>query len=338
MKRENKYRILILTDHSIHSPVESIYSIARGLFQHEQCAHVHAVTRASEGSLEFFQNPRDIPLQAVAVSDSFQYSPSGRTWNQNTFQVSPQDYDVYFLRLPRSNSMHFFEKIGDLISPQKIINQPIGIIETGSKEYLLEVSQLCPPIRLCRSLEDIKQFAARFPIVVKPLNNSGGKGIIRIEGSHVWNGMEECSFPEILPLLEEGLQGGYLAMKYLKNVTQGDKRVIVVNGEIVAAALRIPAADSWLCNVSQGASSNSAEVAPEEIEMAEVLSPRLLKKGVVLYGFDTLTDDTGKRVLSEINTSCVNGIFPADLHSGKPVVKRTVQLFWEYILTNIELN
>ena len=331
-----KYRILILTDHRIHSPVESIYRMAQKMSQWDLCEHIHVVSRGLPENEAFFSAPTDIPLTAIEVSRDFYHSEEGKAFGKEQFLVSPLDYEVVMLRLPRVNSMTFFSQIGQLIPPHRIINQPEGIIRTGSKEYLQTFSAYSPPMRICRTVGDILDFKAQFPIVLKPFNNSGGKGIIRLDGDMAYRGHEVTTWAQVLPTIKEEIQKGYLAVKFLKNVSQGDKRIIVVNGEIVSAALRIPQKGSWLCNVSMGAHSIQAAPDKNELEIVNRVAPELLKQGVVLFGMDTLVDDTGKRVLSELNTSCVNGIYPAELASGRPVVQHTVDKLADYISSEID--
>lgn len=335
MATSKGYRLLVITDHRIHSPVESIYAIARTLASHEACDSVDVVSRGVPANSDFFERTTSSRITVTRVDEGFAHSPEGFAYTEKQFEASVNDYDVAFLRMPRVSSMDFFARIPKLFPAERLINQPAGIASTGSKEYLLNFPQVCPPIALCKTLRDVEAFKARFPIVLKPLNNSGGKGLVRIEGDLVHVGQKIQTWDESLPQIESELKKGYLGMKFLKNVHQGDKRVIVVNGEVVASALRIPTEGSWLCNVSMGASSVAAEPDEAEMEIAALVAPDLLQKGVVMFGFDTLMGDDGKRVLSELNTSCVNGIFPAELASGKPVVKNTCNLLWKYILDNI---
>lgn len=334
----HKYRVLILTEHRIHSPVESIYSIARGMTAHKACADVHVVSRGVVANQAFFQNPGPGLLTATEVDEHFVHSVTGAAYERNLLQVDPQDYDVVMLRMPRVNSMDFFARITEVIPAERLINQPQGIIETGDKKFLLNFPELCAPMRYVDTVAQVEDFKALFPIVLKPLNNSGGKGLLRIEGEVVMEGLESFTWQDYLPKLKAEVDKGYLAMKFLTNVGQGDKRIIVVNGEIVAASLRIPPADSWLCNVSLGAVSEFSEPDENEIKIAERVVPELKKRGVVIFGFDTLMGDDGKRILSELNTSCVNGIYPAELHSGQPITRRTANLLWDYILENIDVK
>ncbi len=336
MEPRRKYRILILTDHRIHSPVESIYPIARQMSKWEQCAHIDVVSRGLISNKDFFERPHNSSVRAVRVTKEFQHHENGASFKGDNLVVQPINYDVVLLRLPRVNSMDFFNQITNTIPARRIINQPAGIMATGSKDYLLNFPDLCPPMQLCTSVEDVLEFKSQFPVVIKPLNNSGGKGIIRIDGDSAYIAHSKTPLAEVLPVIEQEVSKGYLAVKFLKNVNQGDKRIIVANGKVVSAAVRIPAEGSWLANVSMGASSVPAEPDEDELEIVNRVSPDLKSNGVVLFGIDTLVDDSGKRVLSELNTSCVNGIYPAEMISGKPIVQRTVDLLIDYIQQNIE--
>ena len=122
----------------------------------------------------------------------------------------------------------------------------------------------------------------------------------------------------------------YLAVKFLKNVKQGDKRIVVVNGEIIGASLRLPAKDSWICNVSMGGTSNYTEVEPEEEEIVKLINPILTDMGIVMYGVDTLVNDDGKRVLSEINTTSIGGVPQIAAIRKQPLVEKAVDLIWTY--------
>lgn len=122
-----------------------------------------------------------------------------------------------------------------------------------------------------------------------------------------------------------------LSMRYLPNVSFGDKRIIVVNRQILGAALRLPPPDSWICNVAQGGYAVLSEVDETELRIEQELTPLLFEKGIVMYGFDTLLDDNGVRVLSEINTLSIGGMGPIGEMSGKPILRDAALLLWEYL-------
>jgi len=192
-------------------------------------------------------------------------------------------------------------------------------------------------MRLCLSIEEILAFAKRFPIVLKPLRAYGGKGVVRIDGSLVYEGsLVPTHLETFIATLRLKPSVEYLGMKYLKNVYQGDKRILVVNGRIIAACLRMPPKGSWICNVSQGGTPAYAEPDMDEIAIAKQLMNDFKDKGIPMFGFDTLVNDNGKRVLSEINAFNVGGFVNAQLTSGLPVIRMSAELLWKYICVHIK--
>jgi len=247
-------------------------------------------------------------------------------------------YDVVWLRLPPPLPKPFLIFLKHKFPNVIFINDPDGIYETGSKEFLMNFTDVCPPMRLCYSVEDILEFAVRFPIVLKPFREYGGKGIVKIKGDRVWEGKKEYLLSTFLQKIEKS-DIEYLAVKFLKNVGQGDKRIVVVDEKIIGASLRLPAKDSWLCNVAMGGRSIAGSVNEEEVKIIERINPLLSKLGIVMYGVDTLVDDDGKRVLSEINTSSIGGIPQMQKQQDLPLVKETTDEIWNYIVTkNKERN
>jgi len=252
-----------------------------------------------------------------------------------------RSYDIIFLRLPRPTTIEFFNFLTQNFPENRIINRPSGIIDCGSKKFLLNFPNQCPEMMLCKTIEDVLRFQEKVgTLVLKPFEGSGGKGVIKADSDWVWiDGYKKIPFKDYLPTLKENLKHEpYLAMRYLRNVSQGDKRVVVVNGEIIGASLRKPPKDSWICNASQGATSHKTAPTNEEIEICKAISPILLQRGIVLYGFDTLVGDDGKRILSEINASCVNGLVQGEATSGVPIIQRAVDGLWKYILENIPIK
>jgi glutathione synthase len=119
-----------------------------------------------------------------------------------------------------------------------------------------------------------------------------------------------------------------MAMKYLKKVNQGDKRILVVAGVCLGAVLRVPKSGSWLCNLAQGATSESVELTKEESYIVNMVDPMLSKEGINVYGIDTLVDDDGKRIMSEINTTNVGGFVQLQETSEIDILHKTVELMF----------
>lgn len=330
------YKILTLTDHSGHSSENSLYALMRTMLEHPDCEGIDVASRGNEANDGFFHHFKSTVLEVMRVNQDFDFQPDGRQFLQEVIQRDLKDYDVVILRLPRPIPVGFFDFLRQHFPEKYIVNRPSGIEVTSSKAYLLNFPDICPPMELCDSVESILRFRERFPIVLKPLRNYGGKGIVRIEGDKVQYGNLTLTFKDFLPILKENLEvdGAYLGMKYLKNVSQGDKRVILVNGQILGASLRLPPKGSWMCNVAQGGSSVLSEADEQEQLIATRISPYLLEQGIVVCGFDTLVEDDGRRILSEINTLSVGGLPQAAKQSGRPVVKQTVNLIFNYLNTS----
>jgi len=268
---------------------------------------------------------------STRVGADFAFDENGKFLQQDLTKTSLKEYDVIWLRMPPPLSKSFLDFLIKKFPKQFIINNPKGIYETGSKAFLANFVDLCPPMKICKTVEDIIDFKNQFPIVLKPFREYGGRGIVRIDGDKVWEGKTEMSFEDFKNKTgNKKLE--YLGVQFLKNVSKGDKRIVVVNGKIMGASLRLPAKDSWICNVSMGGSSNHAEVDEDEIRIVERINPTLSKIGIVMYGVDTLVGDNGKRILSEINTTSIGGLPQIARMLGKPLVEEAADLIWNYLI------
>ena len=326
------FKILTLTDHRKHSGENSIYALLATMAGHPKCAKVDVASRGNQENDPFFYELMDLPIRVCEVDEYFGFRQDGTQFLGNTRMADPQDYDAVFLRLPRPVSDDFLHFIARLWKGKVIVNHPEGIMQTSSKAFLLNFPDICPPIQLCRSVEEVLSFAGQFPIVLKPLKEYGGEGIVKIEGEKLYVSNTAYDAQKYLNNISEDIeQNAYLGMKFLKNVSQGDKRILVVGGEIMAASLRMPAEGSWLCNVAQGGYAVPAKPEPEEVAIIKAIYPVLEKEGIFIFGADTLVGDDGKRILSEINTLSIGGFPQAEKQTGRPIVWETVDKFLKYV-------
>ncbi|MDF1698885.1 MAG: glutathione synthetase [Saprospiraceae bacterium] len=326
-----KYNVLVLTDHSRHSDQNSIYAILDEMVRHPQCKRIDVISRGIEKNGYFFMGQDDANLFGTTFGHQFKFTEDSYHFKKDLHKVHIKDYDIILMRLPRPVADSWLEWLMKTAKHAVIINNPLGIIKTSSKKYLLNFPEQCPDMKLCNSISDVLEMAKNYPIVLKPLREYGGKGIVRIEGGKVDTGNKSLDINSYLTSIENDLiNDGYLGMKFLKNVRNGDKRILVVGGEIMACSLRIPAHGSWLCNVSQGGQSVKSDVTPEEVDIINAIAPKLLAEGILIFGVDTLEDDNGKRILSEVNTLSIGGFPQAQKQSGKPIIKMTIDKIFEY--------
>jgi len=329
-----KLKLLVLTDHSNHSAENSLYAMLQSMQLHPNCGQIDIATRANPLNDFFFKNLIVKGLFVSQVDEDFAFSPEGKSFQKLVRRENINNYDAVWLRLPPPLSKPFLIFLKHKFPHHIFINDPDGIYHSGSKEFLLNFPEVCPPMELCKSIEDILAFANQFPIVLKPLRAYGGKGIVKTDGDQVWEGKNKIELKSFFDKIRNS-EIEFLAVKFLKNVGNGDKRIVVVNGKIIGASLRLPAKDSWLCNVAMGGSSVAAKADEDEIKIIDRINPLLSKLGIVMYGVDTLLNDDGKRVLSEINTTSIGGVPQMEKQQGQPLVKATTDQIWKYIVTKI---
>lgn len=314
--------IVIFTDHSTHSQHNSFYGLFRGCKAHPDVHSVTVVSRNYKCNEAFFAG--DMNAQVWA------YQPVVETYQkwkwpkkQELLPVDLREYDIIFLRLPEPTADLFFRNLEKHLPYTLFINSPTGILEVGSKAYLTNFPNLCPPLSLVENPDQALALSKKMDIVLKPLRNYGGKGIIKIENDELSYGNEVQSSNNLDFLWDA--KEPMLAMQYLPNLHLGDKRTVVANGEIQFSTVRYPPRDSWLCNVARGGHSELSSPTPEEAEMANILANELEPKGIILFGFDTLVDNEGKRKLSEINVQSIGGIVPAERDSNKPISENIIR-------------
>ncbi len=329
-----KIKVLILADHRNHSSENSLYALAKEMRKHSRCAQLDVASRGIALNQMFFEKHIAKGLFVSKVEEGFAFFPDGRAFKKNLRREPLRSYHAIWLRLPPPLSTDFLGFLQKKFPNQLIFNNPKGILECGSKAFLTNFRELCPPLKICRSLHDIITFKNRFPIVLKPFSAYGGKGLVRIEGTQVWEANQTLTFAKWSKGLEDQ-KIEFMAVKFLPKVTEGDKRIVVVNGVIIGASLRLPASNSWLCNVSQGGQSTTTQVTEEERKIIYKINPVLSNQGIVMYGVDTLMGDNGQRVLSEINTTSIGGVVQIAEMEKKPLVRQTTDLIWEFILEKL---
>ena len=319
----------MLTDHRGHSAENSLYALVQAMRQHPRCVQLEVATCGSAKNEAFFNGEDLTELWGTTVGADFAFHPEGTSYFHQERELSLADYDLVWHRMPPPLTSERRDLLLNAFPNAVQINHPAGIYETGSKGFLLNFPELCPPMQLCKSLEDIISLKSRFPIVLKPLREYGGRGLVRIDGDQVWEGKKTSNWSTFAAkLTEEPVE--YLGVKYLQGVREGDKRIVVVNGEILGASLRLPADGSWLCNIAMGGSSQPAVVDEDEYQIIRSLNPRLAQLGIAMYGVDTLVDDSGTRRLSEINTTSVGGVPQMGQINGRAAAAVVVDLILDF--------
>jgi len=173
-----------------------------------------------------------------------------------------------------------------------VVNNPQGLRDMNEKLTALQFPQCCPETLVSRSLLELKAFIEQHrDTVVKPLDGMGGKSIFRIRHG-------ESNVNVILETLT-GSGNLVLAQKYIPEITQGDKRILLIDGEPVPYALaRIPQGDEFRGNLAAGGLGCGQPLSERDYWIAREVGPWLKERGMLFVGLDVIGD-----YLTEVNVT-----------------------------------
>jgi glutathione synthase len=209
-------------------------------------------------------------------------------------------FDVVLLRqdppfdLAYISTTHMLERI----HPKTlVVNDPASVRNAPEKIFVTEYPDLMPPTLLTRDLEAIKAFRAEHgDIVMKPLYGKGGEAVFRLQ-------REDLNFGSLYDLFAATFREPWVVQKFLPAVREGDKRIILVDGEFAGAVNRVPAADDLRSNMVRGGVPKETELTDREREICARLGPALRERGLLFVGIDVIGD-----FLTEINVTSPTGI------------------------------
>ncbi|MEY3991277.1 MAG: Glutathione synthetase [Pseudomonadota bacterium] len=175
----------------------------------------------------------------------------------------------------------------------RVFNSPAALRNHPEKLAILEFPQFTAPTLVTRSEADIRNFHAEHgEIILKPLDGMGGMGIFKV-------GHDGLNLGAIIETLNQGGEQTVMVQKYLPQISEGDKRVLVIGGEPVPFALaRIPQGGEVRGNLAAGGKGVAMSLTEREREIAETLGPILVQRGLLLVGLDVIGGH-----LTEINVT-----------------------------------
>jgi glutathione synthase len=208
-------------------------------------------------------------------------------------------FDVILLRQDPPFDMnyitttHLLEKLPTTL----VVNNPRSVRNAPEKMFVMEYADLMPPTLITRDLEEIKAFRAKHKdIVMKPLYGKGGESVFRISP-------DDLNFGSLYDLFSVTFREAWVVQKFLPEVKDGDKRIILVDGEFAGAVNRVPAEGDLRSNMVRGGSPKKTDLSPREREICDRLGPELKKRGLLFTGIDVIGG-----WLTEINVTSPTGI------------------------------
>ena len=193
----------------------------------------------------------------------------------------------------------------DYVPPSTlVVNQPAALRSANEKMLALQFGEWLPPTLVSRDGQEIREFITRFgPGVLKPLGGKAGEGILYLDpADRNLNSLIEISTQGYLPVMVQ---------MYLPEIRQGDKRVILLDGEPVGAVNRIPTGHEFRGNMAAGGQAVATEITDRDREIAQTLQPVLRQLGLYWVGIDIIGG-----YLTEINVTSPTGIREIDRLSG----------------------
>ncbi len=175
----------------------------------------------------------------------------------------------------------------------KVFNKPRSLRDHPEKLAIMEFAQFICPTLVTRDAEDVKRFHAQHrDIILKPLDGMGGMGIFRVKD-------DALNLGGIIETLNKDGEQTLMVQKFVPEITQGDKRVLVIGGKPVPFSLaRIPQGTEVRGNLAVGGKGVAQPLSARDREIAEALGPVLAARGLLLVGIDIIGD-----YMTEINVT-----------------------------------
>ncbi|WP_424939186.1 glutathione synthase [Aliiroseovarius sp. S253] len=227
------------------------------------------------------------------------------------------EMDVVWLRQDPPFDMGYITTthILDMIHPDTlVVNDPFWVRNYPEKLLVLEFPDLTPPTMIARDFETLKSFKhTHGDIILKPLYGNGGAGVFRLDE----NDRNLASLHELFAGIN---REPLIAQKFLPDVSNGDKRVILVDGEPVGAINRVPAEGETRSNMHVGGRPEKIGLTERDLEICAAIGPLLREKGQIFVGIDVIGD-----YLTEINVTSPTGIQELERFDGTNVAEKIWQ-------------
>jgi len=234
-------------------------------------------------------------------------------------EIDLSTQDVVWLRQDPPFDMGYITTthILDMIHPETlVVNDPTWVRNYPEKLLVLQFPDLTPPTTVARDMDTLKAFKDEHgDIIMKPLYGNGGAGVFRLDPN-------DRNFSSLYELFTGINREPLIAQKFLSDVSKGDKRVILVDGEPVGAINRVPAEGETRSNMHVGGRPEKVDLTARDIEICERIGPLLREKGQIFVGIDVIGGN-----LTEINVTSPTGIQELERFDGINVAEK----IWEAI-------
>ncbi|HEY8603024.1 glutathione synthase [Tsuneonella suprasediminis] len=231
-----------------------------------------------------------------------------------------RDIDVVLMRqdppfhMGYITATHLLERIeGETL----VVNNPVSVRNAPEKVMVLDYRHFMPPTLVTRSVDEVRRFQREHgAVVVKPIHGNGGKAIFRVPA-------DGDNLSALFEVFNQTWPEPHMVQPFLPEVAQGDKRIVLVDGEVAGAINRKPGEGEFRSNLAVGGSAEATTLTPREEEICAEMGPRLKELGLIFVGIDVI----GGQWLTEINVTSPTGIVAIDRYNGTD----TPGMIWDAI-------
>jgi glutathione synthase len=197
-----------------------------------------------------------------------------------------------------------------------VVNDPMSVRNAPEKLFVTQFPSLTPPTLITRSLDDIRAFRREHQdIILKPLYGNGGAAVFRMQP-------EDTNLGALFELFQTLFKEPFIVQRYLPEVRRGDKRIILVDGEIAGAINRVPSEGETRSNMHVGGRPEATGITEREREICAAIGPELKRRGLIFTGIDVIGD-----YLTEINVTSPTGIREVKRFGGPDIAA----MIWDVI-------
>lgn len=178
-----------------------------------------------------------------------------------------------------------------------VVNDPAHVRNAPEKIFVTDFPDLMPATLITRDKAEIEAFRAEFgDIVMKPLYGNGGAAVFKV-------GKVDPNFGSLYDLFATLFKEPWVVQRFLPKVTEGDKRIILVDGVVKGAINRVPAENDIRSNMVRGGAAKPTDLSKRELEICERIGPELKARGLIFVGIDVIDGN-----LTEINVTSPTGL------------------------------
>jgi len=211
-----------------------------------------------------------------------------------------RDVDVVLLRQDPPFDMAYISStfmLETIMDRTLVVNNPVSVRNAPEKLFVMEFPQLMPPTLISRDKNAIEAFRREHKdVVMKPLYGNGGAAVFKIAE-------EDPNFGSLFDLFSATFREPWVTQRFLPRVSEGDKRIILVDGEAMGAVNRVPAPNDIRSNMVRGGAARPTDLTAREQEICATLGPALREKGLLFVGIDVIDGN-----LTEINVTSPTGV------------------------------